>query len=109
MAKAKRDKEYYDTRLKILEKRKKKLAEEEKKAKEQYREWKVGKIVQILEENTLLEIITEDNLEIFEKHFKSLADELKEIEIRRKANKKVEKSEIKEEKIDEEIKEEQNE
>jgi len=56
-----------------------------------------------------LEIITEDNLEIFEKHFKSLADELKEIEIRRKANKKVEKSEIKEEKIDEEIKEEQNE
>ena len=85
MAKSKKNNEYYDIKLKGLEEKRKKLNEEEKKAKE----WKIKHItklmenIQISEENSLLDIITEDNFKIFEKHFKNLAKEMEEQENRK--------------------------
>ena len=67
---------YYLNRIDETEKRKKKVLEEEKKVKTEYREWKVNQIVFLMEKYSLIEEVTETTLWRFEEKLKELSKEL---------------------------------
>ena len=71
-----RDGAYYLNRIDETEKRKKKVLEEEKKVKTEYREWKVNQIVFLMEKYSLIEEVTETTLWRFEEKLKELSKEL---------------------------------
>ena len=71
-----RDGAYYLNRIDETEKRKKKVLEEEKKVKTEYREWKVNQIVFLMEKYSLIEELTETTLWRFEEKLKELSKEL---------------------------------
>ena len=71
-----RDGAYYLNRIDETEKRKKKVLEEEKKVKTEYREWKVNQLVFLMEKYSLIEEVTETTLWRFEEKLKELSKEL---------------------------------
>ncbi len=71
-----RDGAYYLNRIDETKKRKKKVLEEEKKVKTEYREWKVNQIVFLMEKYSLIEEVTETTLWRFEEKLKELSKEL---------------------------------
>ena len=83
-----RDGAYYLNRIDETEKRKKKVLEEEKKVKTEYREWKVNQIVFLMEKYSLIEEVTETTLWRFEEKLKELSKELnkKKMEDNEKSN-----------------------
>lgn len=74
--KAKKDDNYYNKKLEELEKRKQKLIEEENKTKGLYREWKLNQIIALLEKYSLIDIITDKNLNIFDECFKNISGQI---------------------------------